>query len=243
MSWSGAILQRLEVHPIVRTTGRKASPEREISLPDLTPFDGERLEADGDHVATDFVDLDFAGQDAPDARFLECRLQRCGLDGASLRRARIAECLLSDVHGATVDFADSTWRDTQMWGGRLGAVTLVGATWTGIRIRGSHLGFMNLAGAHLQDVLFEGCEIGTLDARGAELQSVAFVDCRVDELNVAGATLSKVDLSGARLRTLVGVESLRGAIISHEQLVDLAPLLAAQVGLEVRADPRDDVDG
>ena len=208
----------------------------DISLPDLRPFDGDRLEAGDDHVAVDFVDLDLAGQDAPDARFLECRLQRCGLDGTSLRRARIAESLLSDLHGATVDFADSTWRDSEMRGGRLGAVTLVGATWTGIRIRGSHLGFLNLSGAHLQDVTFEGCEIGSLDMRGADLQSVAFEDCRVDELDVAGATLSKVDLSGARLRSLVGVESLRGAIISHEQLHDLAPLLAAQVGLEVRPD-------
>ena len=125
-----------------------------------------------------------------------------------------------------------------MVGGRLGAVTMVGATWTGIRVRGSHLGFMNLAGAHLQDVTFEGCEIGSLVVRTAELQSVAFVDCRVDELNVSGATLSTVDLSGATLRTLVGVESLRGAMISHQQLVDLAPLLAAQVGLEVRDDSR-----
>jgi uncharacterized protein YjbI with pentapeptide repeats len=223
-------------------TGRRPTPAPEISLPDLTPFDGERLEADGDYVAIDFVDVDFAGQDAPDVRFLECRLQRCGFDGASMRRARIADSLLNDVHAATVDFADTTWRETQMRGGRLGAVTLVGATWTGIRIRGTHVGFMNLAGAHLQDVQFEGCEIGSLDARGAELQSVAFVDCRVDELNVAGATLARVDLSGARLRTLVGVESLRGAIISHEQLVDLAPLLAAQVGLEVRRDPPDGVD-
>ena len=217
-------------------TERRSTRAADISLPDLTPFDGERLEAGDDHVAVDFVDLDFAGQDAPDARFLECRFQRCGLDGTSLRRARIAESLLSDLHGATVDFADSTWRDSQVRGGRLGAVTLVGATWTGIRIRGSHLGFLNLAGAHLQDVTFEGCEIGSLDLRGAELQSVAFEDCRVDELDVAGATLSKVDLSGARLRTLVGVESLRGAIISHDQLIDLAPLLAAQVGLEVRPD-------
>jgi len=219
------------------TAGRKPTPDRDIRLPDLTPFDGERLEPDGDHVAVDFVDLDFAGADAPDSRFLECRLQRCGLDGASLRRARIAESLLDDVHGATVDFADSTWRDSQVVGGRLGAVAMVGATWTGIRVRGSHLGFMNLAGAHLQDVRFEGCEIGSLDARTAELQSVVFSDCRVDELNVAGATLSRVDLSGARLHTLVGVESLRGAIISREQLIDLAPLLAAQVGLEVRDDP------
>jgi hypothetical protein len=48
-----------------------------------------------------------------------------------------------------------------------------------------------------------------------------------------------VDLSGAKLRSLVGVESLRGAIVSHEQLVDLAPLLAAELGLEVRPDAGD----
>ena len=84
------------------------------SLPDLTPFEGDRLEANGDYVALDLVDLDFAGQDAPDARFLECRLHRCGLHGVSLRRARIAESVLSDLHAATVDFADSTWRDAQM---------------------------------------------------------------------------------------------------------------------------------
>ena len=53
---------------------------------------------------------------------------------------------------------------------------------------------------------------------------------------MSGATLRKVDLSGARLRSLVGVESLKGAIVSHAQLVDLAPLLAEQLGLEVRSD-------
>ena len=107
----------------------------------------------------------------------------------------------------------------------------------GVRGRGTRLGgYVNLAGAQLQDVVFEGCEIDSLDLRGAELETVTLLDSRVDELNVAGATLSAVDLSGARLRTLIGVESLRGAIISHAQLVDLAPLLAAQVGLEVRPD-------
>ena len=79
---------------------RRSTVASEISLPDLTPFDGEGLGAGGDYVAIDFVGLDFAGADAPDARFLECRLQRCGLDGASLRRARIAESLLSDLHAA-----------------------------------------------------------------------------------------------------------------------------------------------
>ncbi len=231
LSWT------LEDHLVMPAAGRRSSTASEISLPDLTPFEGEGLAADGDYVATDFVGLDFAGAEAPDARFLECRIQRCGFDGASLRRARIADSLLSELHAASVDLTDSVWRDSQVAGGRLGAVTLIGATWTGIRIRGTHLGYVNLAGAQLQDVVFEGCEIGSLDLRGAGLEAVTFVDSRVDEVNVAGSTLYAVDLSGARLRTLVGVESLRGAIVSHGQLVDLAPLLAAQLGLEVRPDP------
>lgn len=209
-------------------------PQR--SLPDLSPFQGDRLEAHGDYVATDFVELDLAGQDASDARFLECRLARCRLDGASLRRARVLESIVADVDGATVDLDDSTWRDSDISGGRLGAISLIGASWTGVRVRGCHLGFLNLAGARLDDVRFEGCEIGSLDARTAELATVTFERCTVDEINVSGARLRTVDLSGARLRSLVGVESLRGAIVSHAQLTDLAPLLAEQLGLEVRPD-------
>ena len=213
---------------------RRTTPAREFSLPQLTPFEGSSLVARGDYDGLEFVDLDLAGQDAGDARVMECRLQRCGLDGLSLRRARIVGALLDSCHGTTIDLADTTWRESQISGGRLGAVMLGGATLTDVRLRGINLGFLNLTGAHLQDVVFERCEIGTFDARDGELESVTFVDCTIDELNVTGATLSKVDLSGARLRSLVGVDSLRGAIVSHEQLVDLAPILAAQLGLEVR---------
>jgi uncharacterized protein YjbI with pentapeptide repeats len=214
----------------------RRTADSEPTLPHLVRFEGDRLEAHGDYVAMDFVELDLAGQDASDVRFLECRLTRCGLDGASLRRARILESVVADVDGARVDLDDSTWRDSHVEGGRLGAMSLIGATWSGVRVRGCRLGFLNLAGSHLEDVRFEGCEIGSLDARTAELTAVTFVGCTLEELNVSGATLRTVDLSGARLRSLVGIESLRGAIVSHEQLVDLAPILAEQLGLEVRSD-------
>jgi hypothetical protein len=35
---------------------------------------------------------------------------------------------------------------------------------------------------------------------------------------------------------LIGIDNLRGAIISRAQLSDLAPLLAEQLGLDVRSD-------
>ena len=50
---------------------------------------------------------------------------------------------------------------------------------------------------------------------------------------MSGARLTDVDLSGARLSTIVGIESLRGATISAAQMLDLAPLLAAHLGLRV----------
>jgi uncharacterized protein YjbI with pentapeptide repeats len=219
---------------------RGAAQDRAVALPHLIRFEGGGLEPRRDYDAIDFVDRDFTGQDASDARFLECRLQRCCLDGLSMQRARVVESVLAEVHGASVDLSDTVWRDSGISGSRLGAVTLAGATWTGIRVRRSKLGFVNLSGARLEDVVFEGCEIGTLDVRTAQLRSVGLVDCTIDELNVAGATLSKVDLSSARLRSLIGVESLRGATVSQGQLHDLAPLLAAELGIEVRPDEPDD---
>jgi uncharacterized protein YjbI with pentapeptide repeats len=220
----------------VKTNEGRPRRERPLALPHLTEFDGEGLERDREYEATLFADRDFSGQDAGESRFLECRMERCSLDGLTMRRARFVDTLLLDAYGASLDAADSNWRGCHIRGGRLGAMTLAGATWTGMRLRGIKLGFLSLAGARLDDVVFEECEIEGFDARSAQLHSVAFLDCTLGELNVAEATLSKVDLSGARLKTLVGVESLSGAIISHDQLIDLAPLLAAGLGLEVRPD-------
>jgi uncharacterized protein YjbI with pentapeptide repeats len=221
---------------VSRSPSRGLPADRPLVLPDLTPFTGERLEPRRDYDTTDFVERDFAGDDGPDIRFLECRLQRCNLDGASLRRARILGSLLEGVTAATIDLADSVWRDSDVLGGRLGAVNLAGANLTRIRIQGTRLGFLNLAGGQLDEVRFEGCEIDGIDARAGQLRALSFVDCSIGELNVTEARLTKVDLSEARLRSLVGVDNLRGAIISRAQLLDLAPLLAEQLGLDVRPD-------
>ncbi len=204
--------------------------------PDLSPFEGRTLEARADYDGVAFTDLDLTAADARDSRFVECRFERCSLDGARLPRVRVLDSRLVEVRGASVDLADSTWRGCTIEGARLGAVSLTGAAWTDVRVERCKLGFLNLADARLENVTFTECEIETLDLRLAQARGVSLVGCTVDELNVSGATLSGVDLSCARLRSLVGVESLRGAIVSRGQLADLAPLFAEQLGIEVRED-------
>jgi uncharacterized protein YjbI with pentapeptide repeats len=209
-------------------------PGAQPAPPDLDRFDGDRLEGGRDYDSLLFADLDFTGQEAADARFLGCRFERCCVEGLSLRRARLIDCFLVDLHGASFDAADSVWRDCQMNGGRVGALALAGTSWTSVRVSGARFGFLNLAEARIGDSLLEACVVGSLDLRAAQVRSLALADCAVEELNVTEAALSRLDLSGARLKGLVGVENLKGAIISQQQLLDLAPALAAQIGIVVR---------
>ena len=190
----------------------------------------------GDYEAVDFVDRDFTGHAAPGAAFRSCHIGRCRLDGLSIPRSRMSECLVEDVSAMTIDLTDSVWRDTLVVGGRIGALSASGATWSDVRVRGAKLDFVDLSGTRLTDVVFEACLIGELDLADAQVRSVRIVDSQVTELNVEGAKLAGLDLVGAALQRLRGIESLRGAIVSHQQLLDLAPVLAAHVGLQVRED-------
>ena len=65
---------------------------------------------------------------------------------------------------------------------------------------------------------------------------VRFEASSIDILDAASARFTDVDLSGAKLRTIGGVASLKGATISAEQLIDVAPLLAKHLGIAVGGD-------
>jgi uncharacterized protein YjbI with pentapeptide repeats len=205
----------------------------EMALPKLLPHSGEPLATHGDYDAVSFTDVDLSGQNANNARLLDCALVRCRADGLQLRRARVVETHVADLQAATIDLAESVWRDSLITGGRIGAVAASSAKLMRVRLRGVKLDFLNLRGAILQDVAFQDCVLGEIDATDARLTDVDFSGSRVDAFGVRNATLTRVDLSGATLHALSGLDHLRGAIVSAAQLLDLAPLLADHLGIAV----------
>jgi uncharacterized protein YjbI with pentapeptide repeats len=213
-----------------------AQAPTELGPPRLSAHGDGPLVSDGDYDAIAFTDLDLSGQNAGNARLLDCALVRCRADGLRLRRARLVETLVTDLQATTIDLGESTWRDSLVTGGRIGAAAASSAKLTRVRLRGVKLDFLNLRGATLQDVVFEDCLLGEVDATDATLTDVDFSGGRLDTFGVRGATLARVDLSGATLQTLNGLDNLRGAIVSPAQVLDLAPLLADHLGLEVRPD-------
>ncbi len=221
---------------MAKPAARKSEPPTDITLPVLTPLGAADLAAHGDYDAVLVADADLAGLHLEGAAFLASHLDRCGLDEAVLRRGRLAECVLTEVHAVSLDVADAVWRETLVVDPRIGALSAPGATWDNIRIRGGKLDFVNLSGAKLTDVVFERCVIGELDLGQTQVQRLRFDGVKLGVLDCTGARLVDADFTGAEIGAVRGIDGLRGATFSTSQLLDLAPLLAAHLGVRIRAD-------
>ncbi|MET7379551.1 pentapeptide repeat-containing protein [Streptomyces sp. NPDC005526] len=216
--------------------GDAVKPARrpEVRLPPLAAYDGGALAPDGDYDGLDFREADLGGQDGAGARFLDCALTGCALDETSLRHARFLDSVLTGVRGVGTDLAESTLRDVELVDARLGGVQLHGAVLERVWIRGGKIDYLNLRTARLRDVVFEGCVLVEPDFGGARLERVEFVDCALRGADLTAAVLTDVDLRGAApLEITRGLDRLAGAVISPAQLLDLAPLLAAELGIAV----------
>ncbi|NJP15460.1 pentapeptide repeat-containing protein [Streptomyces thermoviolaceus] len=212
----------------------RAARRPEVRLPRLRAHDGRPLAPDGDFDSLEFDGADFTGQDGAGARFLDCALRTCVLDDVSLRGARVLDSVLTDVRGVGCDLAETTWRDAELAGFRLGGVQLYGAVLERVHIRGGKIDYGNLRAARLRDVVFENCVLVEPDFSGARLERVEFTDCALTGVDFGAATLRDVDLRGAApLRIARGADRLSGAVIGTAQLLDLAPVLAAELGITV----------
>ena len=204
-----------------------------LALPELRGVDlaevaaGDAMDAVRLH-AQDVAELDWAG-----TTFRGCEVALVGVRTLGLDRARLLETRLRDPDVTILRSRDSLWRGVEIVGGRLAALELAGATWDGVSVSGTRLGYVNLREASLADVALSGCRVETLDLGGAAARRVSLDGCTVDELLLTRATLRDVDLRGARIARIEGTAHLAGTTISAEQLLDVAPYLAAELGINL----------
>ncbi|MFJ6115996.1 MULTISPECIES: pentapeptide repeat-containing protein [unclassified Streptomyces] len=212
----------------------KAARRPEVRLPELVAASIGELEPDGDYDGLEFHEADFAGQDGAGARFMDCSLTGCALDETRLHHARVLDSVLTGIRGVGTDLAEASLRDVELVDARLGGVQLHGAVLERVLVRGGKIDYPNLRKARLKDVVFQGCVLVEPDFGGARLERVEFVDCVLKGADLTAATLVDVDLRrAAELDIARGVGRLSGAVISHTQLLDLAVVLAAEIGVRV----------
>ncbi|WP_460795080.1 pentapeptide repeat-containing protein [Microbacterium sp. GXF0217] len=199
----------------------------------------------------DLPDLLTPAEPARRADLLASRLAL--IDDVDLAHATLEQCVVTadadtiDMTGADVMDVDITGiraasftlrnagiRRVRISSGRIGTLDLSTTRIAELELRDLHIDYLTLGAAKAIDVLIADCTIRALDVPQAQLTRVRFVDCRSDEVDPRGLRANDVDLRGLDASAFIDTNSLRGVTLTTFQVQQLAPVLAAGVGIEVR---------
>jgi uncharacterized protein YjbI with pentapeptide repeats len=189
------------------------------------------LERSHDGVA--FTDPDLAGERLFDRSLVECTITGGRLDDATMRGSRFRETRFERCEATTLALDGAEMREVEFDSCRFGALEMYDVDARVVAFTGCRLGYVNLRGSEVVDLILEDCTIEDLDLGSARVSRMSVKGCRIDTLTVHGATLADVDLRGATLSVIAGLTGLKGTTVGPEQLYDLAPLLAAHLGIEI----------
>ncbi len=176
-----------------------------------------------------------------------------------LQGIHIKSCVTQEVHFEKVNFSAATleatsFLDTEILNCTFVTSALSDASWQRVLVADSLCTGLQLQTSLLKDVVFRNCKLNLTNFRftkcqrvlfvdsdlteadfyNAELTDVAFQNCILHKTQLSGVKLTRVDFRGSDIRTILGVNSLRGAIIDSVQLAELAPLLAAELQIHVQ---------
>ena len=165
-------------------------------------------------------------------------LEQCALsadaDTIDLTGATILDVDVTTIRAASLRLRTASIRRLRLTGGRIGTLDLSSTRIDEFELRDMRIDYLNLGAAKGTDILIEDSTVRTIDMPQAELTRVAFVNCRSDEVNPRGMRATDVDLRGLDALAFIDANSLRGTTLTEFQVQQLAPTIAAGLGIQIK---------
>jgi uncharacterized protein YjbI with pentapeptide repeats len=205
-------------------------PELPDDLPKATP---DSLEHDATLAELELCDASLTDENARGVTFQSARMKRVDLSGSRLEHLRVTEavlsaCNLANVHARGAHLMTVLIQDSRLTGMALPQGELMDVTFKDCRIDLASFG-----SCRLERVSFEDCMLAQTDFLDAQLNGVRFDGCDLTTADIRGARLKRCELRGSDLTGLQGVESLRGAAMEWRDIIEMAGVWAAALGIEV----------
>jgi uncharacterized protein YjbI with pentapeptide repeats len=215
---------------------QRSSPGPRITFAEptgLTAADAQTLEPHESREGESFEGGDLTEADLSGISLMECVLDAVTLTDTGLRGARFVDSVVRASFATSLVAARSTWRRVRIENPRWGSAELFDAGFESVTISGGKIDFLNLRGAKLTDVLIENAHITELDLGSFVGTRVAIRNCRIETIDFTRATCVDVDLRDTSFSRVLGIEGMRGTILSDVQLAEFAPVLASLLGIRV----------
>ncbi|HEX9153513.1 MAG TPA: pentapeptide repeat-containing protein [Candidatus Saccharimonadales bacterium] len=177
--------------------------------------------------------LDWPEFDAEPWRFDTCKLEQCAITSRTLPAVRIWDSVLVRCDLSANKFFDAGLLRDEFLGCRATGIQLAESTIKDVSFQNCKLNMANFRKCKLERVVFENCILDEADFGAVQLTDVAFVHCEMSKTDFSSSKSVRVDMTLSDIGGIYGVKSLKGVRISREQMLDIAPLLCAEVGLVV----------
>jgi uncharacterized protein YjbI with pentapeptide repeats len=218
-----AALERLADHPSAcRIDPDDLGYRRSVVVTTIrtgADFDGDEL-----------TGQDFSGVRAGDVRMLECQVADCRMDEAKLTGIHVVDSSWMRVAASGLTAPHSSWRDSSIRDSRFGLLDLSASTLLRLTITDAKIDYLNLRAATIREVVLTRVSIGEMSLSDAHGTSLTLTDCTLETLELHNGRLAKIDVSTSTVTRIDGLDSLRGVILSLNQVLDLAPSMAKHLG-------------
>jgi len=219
---------------------RKTAKPLQISAPELpdestaeTGFD-EQLNSGDHHTDLVLSNRSLAGQTASRLTIQRARLQDIEMVGSKLKFLRLIDVRLDHCDLANVDWSQSTFNRIELANCRMTGVRFTDSEIRDVSFEDCKIDLAQFRVCAFKDCRFLNCNLREADFYEANLEGIVFSGCDLRGVQLYGANLKGADFRGSQLEGLQArAEDLQGAIIDSLQLLDLAPDLAAMIGLRV----------
>jgi hypothetical protein len=212
------------------------SPTRPELPDELERATRDSLEHDATLAELELSGAPLSDQNARGVSFQTARLTGIDLSGSRLEHVRITEAVLSGCNLANVHARAAHVQTVLIQGSRLTGMALPEGRLTDVTFKDCRIDLASFGSCRLQRVSFEDCTLAQTDFLDAQLHSVGFDGCDLTNADIRGARLKRCELRRSELTGLQGVESLRGAAMEWSDVVEMAGVWAAALGIEVLQD-------
>ena len=177
--------------------------------------------------------MDFSGVRAGDVRMLECKVTDCRMDEAKLTGIHVVDSAWVRIAASGLAAPHSSWRDSQIRDSRFGLLDLSSSTLLRLTITDAKIDFLNLRGSTIREVVLTRVKLGEVSLSDATGTSLTLSDCTVGTVELHNGRVTAIDLSTSTFSRIEGLDSLRGVILSVNQVLDMAPMMVRHLGAKI----------
>jgi uncharacterized protein YjbI with pentapeptide repeats len=162
------------------------------------------------------------------------RIDHCSFAGTQLTKLELTDTIGRQLESAAIRPHKASFIRVEITDSRYTGSDFPDAHFEDCVFKGTKFDEVGFRFATFKRVSFINCILRNADFSGASFTQVTFSDCDVRSTNFSSANCKGVDMTGQNLFDAKGLLGLKGATISSLQLVQMAPLLADELGFYVQ---------